>query len=173
MRALTLPALLVLAVTTGHAKQVPADLAPAALLDKLAGRWVMNGTLAGKPATHDVDAAWVLKREYLQFHEVSRDKDADGGPAYEAIVYLGWNDKTSEYGCLWLDNTEAWDFTGRGLGRGRKAGNSIPIVIALSPRDAIHTTFRYDIPSDSWQLTIDRVTDGKAKRFGDVRLTRK
>ena len=163
----------VLFAAAGRAQQPSTDLAPVALLDKLAGRWVMTGTLAGKPATHDVEASWVLKREYVQFHEVSRDKDANGAPAYEAIVYIGWNATTNEYGCLWLDNTEAWDFTARGLTRTKKAGNSIPFMIALAPNDAIHSTFRYEPPSDSWQLTIDNVTDGKTRRFGDVRLTRK
>jgi hypothetical protein len=39
-----------------------------------------------KPTTHDVDVDWVLKREYFRIHEVSRDKDAGGGPTYEARI---------------------------------------------------------------------------------------
>ena len=120
----------------------------------------MTGTLGGKRITHDVDATWVLKREYLQFHEVSREKDANGAPAYEAIVLLGWDAKANEYGCLWLDNTAAWDFSAHGLARGKKAGNSIPLVITLSAHESLHTTFRYDPTSDTWELTIDDVTDG-------------
>src|SRR5579872_4632366 len=30
------------------------------LLDHLAGNWVLQGTIAGKETTHDVEAAWVL-----------------------------------------------------------------------------------------------------------------
>ena len=172
MRTMTLAVMLVLAVTPGQAQQTSTDTAPIALLDHLAGHWVMTGTLGGKRITHDVDATWVLKREYLQFHEVSRDKDANGVPAYEAIVLLGWDAKANEYGCLWLDNTAAWDFSAHGLARGKKAGNSIPLVITLSAHESLHTTFRYDPTSDTWELTIDDVTDGKTDRFGAVRLTR-
>ena len=32
---------------------------PTQLLNNLAGRWVMNGTIAGKRATHDVDACMI------------------------------------------------------------------------------------------------------------------
>lgn len=148
------------------------DEAAVALLDHLAGRWVMRGTLGGKSVTHDVDAQWMLKREYLQFHEVSREKDAAGASSYEAVVLMGWDAKTSEYGCLWLDSTGPWDFTARGLARGKKTGDTIPLVIPLSSHEALHTTFAYDARSNSWRLTIDDVTDGKSDRFGDVRLTR-
>ena len=150
-----------------------AEYPPISLLDRLGGHWTMTGTLGGRRITHDVDAVWVLKREYLQIHEVSREKDASGTPDYEAIVLIGWNAKTNEYGCLWLDSTAAWDFSGHGLAHGPRETNSVPLVITLSDRESIHTTFRYDPPHDSWQLTIDDVTDGKGDRFGDVRLTRK
>ena len=42
--------------------------APEALLDKMTGHWVMTGTIRRKPTTHDVDADWVLKREYIRIH---------------------------------------------------------------------------------------------------------
>ena len=68
-------------------QQTDADAA-AGLINHLAGRWRMAGTLGGKQTIHDVDATWLLKRrEYVQFHEVSRERGADGGPAYKAIVF--------------------------------------------------------------------------------------
>jgi hypothetical protein len=53
------------------------------------------GTIGKKPATHDVDVDWVLKREYIRIHEVSRDPDA-GGVGYEAWIYLVCDAKCSE-----------------------------------------------------------------------------
>jgi hypothetical protein len=41
----------------------------------MTGHWVMTGTIRRQPTTHDVDAEWVLKREYLRIQEVSRDND--------------------------------------------------------------------------------------------------
>ena len=61
--------------------------------------------LAGQQTAHNVQADWVLKREYLSIHEVSQEKDAKGDPAYEAIVFVSWDPKTQEYACLWLDST--------------------------------------------------------------------
>ena len=53
--------------------------------------------------THEVENAWVLGHQYLRIHEVSRDKNADGSPAYEAIVFVGWDQLTSRYFAIWLD----------------------------------------------------------------------
>jgi hypothetical protein len=153
------------------AQSAPAD-APAQLLDHLAGSWVMSGTLGGKRTTHDVEADWVLKREYIRFHEVSREKDASGGPAYEAIVFVSWDAKKGEYSCLWMDNTAGGALSSEGIAHGKPVAGAIPLVFTIAGKESLHTTFRYDARADSWQLTIDDVTDGKNDRFGDVRLTR-
>jgi hypothetical protein len=155
----------------GLGRDAPAD-APAQLLDHLAGRWVMSGTIDGKQTTHDVDADWVLKREYIRLHEVSREKDGSGGAAYEAIVFLSWNSKTGEYSCLWLDNTAGGALSPEGIAHGKPAANAIPLVFAIRGKEAMHTTFLYDAHADNWRLTIDDVTSGKSERFADVRLAR-
>jgi hypothetical protein len=61
----------------------------AALRDHLVGHWMVSGTLGGKQTTHDADARWVLNREYIEFREVSRERRADGAPAYEHFG-IGW-----------------------------------------------------------------------------------
>ena len=152
-------------------QQQDADVATA-LMNHLAGRWTMAGTLGGKQTIHDVEATWVLKHEYIQFHEVSRERGANGGPAYEAIVYLSWHVKTSEFMCLWLDNTAGGGLSPEGIAHGTRSGTTIPLVFTLSTHESLHTTFAYNPAADTWRLTIDDVTDGKADRFGDVRLSR-
>ena len=52
------------------------------LLDRLAGDWVMKGTIAGQEVTHDVRAEWVLGHNYIRFHEVSRERTETGVPEY-------------------------------------------------------------------------------------------
>ena len=42
-----------------------------ALLDHFAGKWVLQGTIAGGEVTHDITAEWVVGHQYLRFHEVS------------------------------------------------------------------------------------------------------
>lgn len=152
----------------------PAAEDPAAIqmLDHLAGNWVLQGTIANKQTTHDVQATWVLNREYLQLHEVSREKNASGGPAYEAIIYISWDAKTQEYICMWLDSTAGGGLSAEGLAHGKLAGDSIPIVFTTSPSDQIHTTFSYNKTTDTWQWVIDNVENKRTQRFATVTLTR-
>ena len=145
------------------------DEKPTQMLNHLAGSWVLEGVLGRRHVTHDVTAEWILNNEYLRMHEVSREKNKNGGPAYEAIIIISWDGKANEYRCLWLDNTE-----GGGLStptaRAKPDGQSITFVFA-PPNESLHTTFKYDDQSDRWQLTIDNVKDGKPYRFGDDTLT--
>ena len=146
--------------------------APAALLDHLTGTWILRGTIAGKQTTHDVQAAWVLNHEYIQLHETSREKNAGGGPAYDAIVYIGWDSKERHYTCLWLDSTSGEGLSLEVIGRANPAGDSIPFVFTVSATDQIRTTFSYDKVGDSWQWLIDNVVNGQTKRFANVTLNR-
>ena len=61
---------------------------------RLIGHWVLRGTIARPTTTHDVTFTWMLGREYVQMHEVSRECAANGTPAYEAVVlfarYRAW-----------------------------------------------------------------------------------
>src|SRR5581483_7890352 len=157
------------------------DLDAAALLDRLAGTWTMTGTLGGKPATHDIAAHWILNKEYVEFHEVSRDRRQDGSPSYEAMLLFSWASKTNEFMCLFLDNTVGGGLSPEGIARGKRSGNAIPVVFAcrngecppgMSEHESMHTTFDYDRSTDTWRLTIDDITDGKTTRFADMTLTR-
>jgi len=161
----------VLFCTVSLAAQGPADV-PVKLLDHLTGSWVLQGIIAGKQTTHDVDATWVLNREYVQLHEVSREKNPSGGAAYEAIVYLSWEVKMQQYTCLWLDSTAGGGLSAEGLAHAKLAGDSIPLIFTLSASDQIHTTFSYDKTADTWQWLIDNVENGRTQRFANVTLTR-
>lgn len=142
------------------------------LLDHLAGKWVLQGAIAGKQTTHDVEASWVLNREYVQLHETSREKDASGRAAYEAIVYLTWDVKAHQYTCLWLDSTAGGGLSAEGLAHANLAGDSIPLLFTLSAADQIHNTFSYDKSNDTWQWVIDNIEKGQAQHFANVTLRR-
>ena len=149
-------------------------IAPDALLDKLTGHWVMTGTIARKATTHDVDVDWVLKREYIRIHEVSREKDPDGSVAYEAWIYLVWDAKNSEYAVMWLDNTAATNFAPEGIGHAKADGDRIPFVFKDADGSGIHTTFAYNRATDTWSWTIDNMDkSGKPSSFATLTLTRK
>jgi hypothetical protein len=143
------------------------------LIQRLAGTWVLRGTIAGSQTTHDVEATWVLEHQYLQLHEVAREKDDKGRPAYEALVYIGWDKRTSSFACLWLDTTGGGGLVGEGIGHGTRAGDEIPFLFKAADGSLFHTTFAYDRGADAWRWIMDGEQDGRPQPFARVTLTRK
>lgn len=155
------------------AARLPAQALPAdSLFDRLIGHWVLRGTIARQATVHDVTFDWVLGREYVQMHEVSRERAANGTPAYEAVVLFGRDLRSGEYACLWLDNTAAAAFDPQGTGRGMVAGDSVHFVFHYTPTDGFHTTFVYSRATDAWQWHMDNDSSGVRRSFARVTLTR-
>ena len=142
------------------------------LLDRLVGNWVLTGPMAGKQTTHDVTARWVLSAEYVEIHEVSRERSSSGAPAYEAIVYVGRDSLTKQYSALWLDNTAYGAFDPAGTGRGFAAGDSVAFVFTYSSTSHVYNSFKYDRKNDAWEWHIDNEDQGKRTMFARVTLTR-
>jgi len=159
-----------LAVTTSAVfAQQPAFFDP--LLDRFAGNWVLQGTIAGKTTTHGVAAEWVPGHQYLRFHEISREKNDKGQAQYEANVYIGWIQPDGEYGCAWLDT---WGgVTAQSLARARREGDSIPFVFKDKDGSLFRTTFICDRGADSWEWRMDAEQNGTTKPFTRVKLVRK
>lgn len=144
-----------------------------ALLERLAGQWVLSGEIDGTQTTHDVIVEWVLGHGYIQMREVSREKSAAGEPAYEAIVYIGWDEALGQYACLWLDNTGSGGLSGQPIGYGKRAGDRIDFLFRGADGSAFHTTFAYDRLADTWQWLMDAEAAGKRQPFARVALRRK
>jgi hypothetical protein len=168
-RLASLAALTVLATFPARAQSAGA---PDSLLNHLVGRWVLRGTIAGKATVHDVTCAWVLGSEYIQMHEVSRERTPAGAPAYEAFVYVVRDPHTKEYAALWLDNTDANAFDPAGVGHARASGDSVVFLFTSSATDHVHTTLAYRRPSDTWEWRIDNEQSGAIRPFARVTLTR-
>ena len=144
------------------------------LLDRMIGKWVLQGTIAGKTTTHDVTSEWVLGHQYLKIQEVSREKNSRNQPAYDAIIFIAWDSRSTEYTCLWLDNTGTWDFTSQSIGRAmRSSGDAITFRFGSDDGSSVNTTFSYDKNADTWQWLIDNQTGTKIQPFARVKLTRK
>ena len=142
------------------------------LLDDLAGHWVMTGTIAGQEITHDLTAEWVLGGHYLHFHEISREREENGDPAYESMVYFGWDEAGKRLVCLWLDITGGGGLIPDGFGYGKPDGDRIPFIWGEGEDSQIHNTFAYQREQDKWAWQIDNVRQGQAGNFALVTLTR-
>ena len=140
------------------------------LLDHLPGNWVLQGTIAGKDTTHDVTAEWVLGHQYVRIHEVSREKNSQGLPAYEAMVFVGWDQNPAEYVCMWLDTYGGmYDTT---IGHAKRDGNEIHFLFK-SKDSVFHTRFIYHPEAGNWEWRMDSEEKGGMKPFARVKLTRK
>ena len=169
---MTKSAYLSILILAAFARLPAQSLPPDSLFARLIGHWVLRGTIARQPTTHDVTFDWLLGREYVEMHEVSRERAANGTPAYEAVVLFGRDPRSGEYACLWLDNTGASAFDPAGTGRGRVAGDSVSFVFHYTQTVGFVTTFAYSRATDSWQWHMDNDSVGVRRPFARVTLTR-
>ena len=142
------------------------------LLDQLAGTWVLRGTIHGQETTHDIVAGWVLAHQYMQLHEVSREKDTNGAAQYEAIVFVGWDQPLQQYACLWLDGTGGGGLSAQAVGHAERNGAQIAFLFKGSDGSLFHTTFVRDRDADTWQWLMDDEQNGKLQPFARLTLRR-
>lgn len=143
------------------------------LLDHLIGKWILQGTIAGGETTHDIVSEWVLDHQYVRLHEVSREKNAKGQAAYEAIVFVGWDQPSSEYACLWLDTTGGGGISAQAIGHAKRSGDEIAFLFKGKDGSIFHTTFAYRKGNDTWRWLMDGEEGGKLQPFARVTLTKK
>lgn len=169
MRNLFLMLLLVVAVPAG-AQDPPAPLDGPNhpfvddLLDHLAGTWKATGQMRGQPVIHSIDASWVLNHQFLRFHE----KDTSSSTAYEADVYIGYDNMSERYVIHWIDV-----FGGRfaeTLGYGHRSGNSIRFVFEY-PDGPFSNTLIWKPAERKWQFVLESKNNrGKWESFGTLEL---
>ena len=146
---------------------------PDSLLEDMTGKWVLHGTIEGKETTHDVITEWVLDHQYLQIKEVSREKDGNGKPVYEAMVFISHNTSLNSYNCLWLDNTGNGGLNGEAVGHAEANRNKLEFLFKGSDAGIFHTIFTYDKSTDSWQWIMNAEMNGKLQPFANLKLTRR
>ena len=143
-----------------------------ALLDRLAGKWVMTGTIENQATTHDVTAEWILQNTYLRFTEISREKDAAGKPLYEAEVLFAYDAAKKRYVCFWYDTTGV---AGPGAGGvAAREADRLPFLFNVGGIP-FHTIFAWQAASKSWTVTMDgedAKTGGKLVPFARLTMTK-
>lgn len=129
------------------------------LLDHLVGKWVLQGTIAGRQITHDITAEWVANHHYLRLHEVSRERTADGSPQYDAFIHIGWSERKKSYSIIWLDNF--WGINPESIGTAASDENELRFLWKDEKGAvAFSNDFLYDAKNDSWQWIMDNVENG-------------
>ena len=166
-------AILVLLLMTSFSASAQQPTRKDPVLDRLTGSWILQGTIGGHETTHDIEAEWVLNHEYLRLHETSREKHVQGQPAYEAIIFIEWDELSNEYRCLWLDSTGGGGLFAP-IAPGKRGNDEIAFLFRDKDKDSgVHTTFVYNKGADTWNWLIDNEHGGKLTSFARVKLTRK
>jgi hypothetical protein len=142
------------------------------LLDHMVGKWILQGKIAGQETIHDINVEWVLGHQYLQVREVSRERDADGSPSYDAIVFITLEQTQNQYKCLWLDNTGNGGLSAQAIGLSPRNADNLEFVFRISDSSTFNTTFLYDKNSDSWQWKMESRENNTIQPFALVSLTR-
>ena len=136
------------------------------LLENLVGSWKLTRKIRGQTVENTVKVEWVLNHQFIQIHM----KDVNNPPAYEAMVFIGYDNTSERYVAHWLDV-----FGGRfseTLGYGVRAGNSIKFVFEY-PDGPFHNTSTWDQEAKSWTF-LARTKDktGKWVVFAEDNLRR-
>ena len=91
-------------------------------------------------------------------------------PGYEAMVFIGWDQASSEYVGAWLDT-----YGGMGqstIGRSKRDGDEIHFL--FKDKDSVfHTRFVCHPEAGNWEWRMDSEEKGAKKPFARVKLTRK
>lgn len=137
------------------------------LLEHLTGTWAMVGAVRSRPANYSLHVEWVLNHQFIRLEM----RDVADPPAYQATVYIGYDNTSERYVAHWLDA-----FGGRfseTLGFGKRSGNAIVFVFEY-PDGPFHTTFTRDSEAKGWSVLMeDRGKGGVWTEFAHYVLRRK
>lgn len=140
------------------------------LVDHLAGSWKLEGKVMGNAAHHDVQADWVLNRQFLRIQEKTSANAPAGERSYDSIWYLGY-DAISERYVMHLMDVFGGRFS-ETLGYGTRDANQIRFVFDY-PDGPFHNTYHWNEKENSWQWVMEQKgKDGKWTSFADLKLTK-
>jgi hypothetical protein len=155
-------------LTGSVAAQAPPGPPTPPLLEHLAGRWTMKGTLRGQPVTYRLDAGWTLQHRFVELH--LRDTEHTP-PQYEARVFIGPDTLPGLVLAHWLDNFGAAYSVPSATGRIR--GDTLTLDFPY-PEGAFHDSFVFDSARRAWTIRLDQADKaGGWKRFAEYRTTRR
>jgi len=168
MRGLALMVLLLAAIR--GAAQEPAEGPQRtfrdAFIDNLVGEWRLMRQIRGREVENSVSADWVLNHQFLRIHM----KDVADPPAYEALVYIGYQHADQRYVVHWLD---VYGGKFSAIGYGKRSGNAIEFAFQYDD-GPFFNTFSWDPLAQTWTFTMQSTDkDGKRRLFAVDTLRRK
>ncbi|HSB10368.1 MAG TPA: hypothetical protein VLM38_12845, partial [Blastocatellia bacterium] len=120
-----------------------------------------DGTVMKRAVQYNIHADWSLNHQFLELHL----KDAGTPSAYEARVFIGYDNASERYVAHWIDVFGGrWSET---LGFGARSGNAVKFVFEY-PDGPFHTTFTWNPDTSTWNLLMQQKDkSGKWNVFGE------
>lgn len=135
-------------------------------IDRLAGEWTLTRQIRGKEVENSVRAEWVLNHQFLQVHMTDNAQP----PAYEAIIYIGYQQDAQRYVVHWLD---VYGGKGSALGHGKRAGDSLEVTFQYDD-GPFFNTLTWDTLAQGWVFKMESINkDGKRQLFAIDTLRKK
>jgi len=135
-------------------------------IDRLAGDWTLTRQIRVKEVENSVHAEWVLNHQFLQVHMT----DSAQPSAYEALIYIGYQQAEQRYVVHWLD---VYGGKGSAMGYGKRAGESIEVAFQYDD-GPFFNTLTWDTLGQGWTFKMESVNkDGKRQLFAIDTLRKK
>jgi hypothetical protein len=135
-------------------------------LDELQGKWVMAGTLGGKPVRYFAEGQRVLDHAFIKLHMI----EVGSPQRYEADVFVAFDHKANDYIAHWLDRFGAAG--ARVVARGERQDQRLVLIFPYA-EGAFRDTFTWQPVSGSWSLLLEsQGADGAWSTFATYILTR-
>jgi len=135
-------------------------------IQQLAGDWTLTRQIRGKEVENTVHAEWVLNHQFLQVHMT----DSAQPPAYEALIYVGYQHAEQRYVVHWLD---VYGGKGSAIGYGKRSGDSIEVAFQYED-GPFFNTLTWDTLGQGWTFKMESINkDGKRQLFAIDTLRRK
>jgi hypothetical protein len=131
-------------------------------LDNLVGDWRVERRFGnGRMDENTVHAEWVLDHHFLELHYL----DVAMPPAYEAIVFIGYNAGEQSYVCHWIDSFGG-EFSA--LGSGKVDSETHAVEFTFNYKDGPFTNkFSFDPVTRTWTSLMRHKEKGDWKLFAE------
>ena len=135
-------------------------------LDNLVGNWhVQRKFGSGRTAENTAHGEWVLGHQFLELHYL----DVAKPPAYEAMVFIGYNAGDQSYVCHWIDRFGG-EFSA--LGSGKIDSETHSVEFTFNYKDGPFTNkFSFDPATRTWTSLMRQKEKGEWKIFAKDTFT--
>jgi hypothetical protein len=141
-----------------------------ALLNALVGEWDLTGSMGQTALAQAVSADWVLNHQFLRIAFRDRNPPRAGAVPYEAVVYIGREQRSGRYVMHLLDVFGA-EYS-KTLGVGVRDGDAITFVFEYPDRP-FSARYAWNAAERVWNITITyRDKTGVRRLFAEKRLKR-